>query len=609
MKVVPSRRVFLGVLAAGAASSGLFAQTPQQNSGAGQTTDGDVILKAMRDELERSKQLRVPGGSRDDIPYFISYVLDDSESVTITAALGAVTSNSRGKYRSPLVEVRVGSPDFDNTGHVYSGLYLGTRFDSEPLPLDDNYLVLREAFWLATDHAFKAAVDSIARKRASLNTAVAQPDRLPDFSKAEVVEYLRAPSVAPLDDAAWSERLARLSAIFAKYPAVLGSGIEFHSNQGTTYLVNSEGTAARYPDHAIWVMVRAEGQATDGMVLRETVTVPADRLGALPAEAEIEKIAITVAQHIDALVKAPVGVPTGENYSGPVLFEPQAGAQLFAQLVGDNSRLTRKPVTDPGRNVNVLVSEYEGRVGSRVLPEFFDVVDDPSQSTYQGRALLGAYPVDFEGVTSRAVTIVEKGKLKGFLSTRQPVKNTPVSNGHARFPGSFGARNAAISNLFVKASETASMMELKARLIQICKDREKPFGILIRKLDFPFSAGNAELQALQSTSTQSGGSARPVSPPVLAYRVYTDGREELVRGLRFSGVSSRSLRDILMASSETAVFNYVNNGAPLARIGVGGYLALTSVIAPGLLFDELELVRGQEQLEKPALVPPPGAVR
>ena len=98
---------------------------------------------------------------------------------------------------------------------------------------------------------------------------------------------------------------------------------------------------------------------------------------------------------------------------------------------------------------------------------------------------------------------------------------------------------------------------------------------------------------------------RPVSPPILIYRVYPDGREELVRGLRFKGLSSRSLRDILAASAETTIFHYINNGAPLARTGVAGYIAGTSVIAPGLLFDELEVDRIQEPLEKPPLVPPP----
>jgi hypothetical protein len=106
---------------------------------------------------------------------------------------------------------------------------------------------------------------------------------------------------------------------------------------------------------------------------------------------------------------------------------------------------------------------------------------------------------------------------------------------------------------------------------------------------------------------QSGGSVRPMSPPVLIYRVYQDGREELVRGLRFKGVSSRSLRDILAASSETAVFDYINNGAPLARLGAGGFLAPATVIAPGLLFDEMELERPQDQLQRPPIVPPPSS--
>ena len=78
-----------------------------------------------------------------------------------------------------------------------------------------------------------------------------------------------------------------------------------------------------------------------------------------------------------------------------------------------------------------------------------------------------------------------------------------------------------------------------------------------------------------------------------------------MRGLRFRGVSIRSLRDILAASAETAQFDFVNNGAPLALLGGGGLLAPASVIAPGLLFDEIEFERSQDQLQKPPIVPPP----
>jgi hypothetical protein len=89
------------------------------------------------------------------------------------------------------------------------------------------------------------------------------------------------------------------------------------------------------------------------------------------------------------------------------------------------------------------------------------------------------------------------------------------------------------------------------------------------------------------------------------YRVYPDGREELVRGLRFRGVSTRALRDILGASKETALFDFVNNSFPMAMVGGPGYMAPTAVVAPALLFDEIEFERPQEQLPKPPVVPPP----
>jgi len=67
------------------------------------------------------------------------------------------------------------------------------------------------------------------------------------------------------------------------------------------------------------------------------------------------------------------------------------------------------------------------------------------------------------------------------------------------------------------------------------------------------------------------------------------------------------LRDIQAASEELALFEYINNAAPLALLGAGGYLAPTSVISPALLFEELELELPQDQLPKrPAVAPPSG---
>jgi hypothetical protein len=560
--------------------------------------DDDPILKAMRDEMDRSRQLRVVSGQ--DVPYFFSYDLTDSENFHVTATLGSAVNVNRQHVRFPSVEVRVGDYNFDNTGHIFSGLYSGSRYDGS-WPLDDNYQNLREGFWLATDHTYKAALESLGRKRASLKNTASPPDPLPDYSKADPVVSLPKVAHRKIDDVAWTARVAKLSSVFKSYPEVLTSSVDLEVIDGITDLINSEGTAIRYADKVNWLQVRADSQAPDGMLLRDALSIQTLDVDKFASDADLEKSLRELGDHVRDLLKAPVG----SSFTGPTLFEPQAAAQLLAQVVGDNLRVPRKPLSDPGRNVNFTPSEFETRIGARVLPDWMDVTDDPTQSTFDGKPLMGYYLFDLEGVAPKPVNAIEKGTLKAFLTTRQPIKGFPVSNGHARLAGAYGASAAAIGNLFVKASESTPLADLKKRLVDMVKERNLPYGMLVRKLDYPFSGGAGDLQSLRQAGQQSG--ARAVSPPLLVYRVYPDGREELVRGLRFRGLSSRTLRDILAASKETTLFSYINNGAPLAMMNQGGYISATSVVSPGLLFDEIEFETPQEQLSKPALVPPPNA--
>lgn len=574
-----------------AASATLLLPQKQEND--------DTILRAMRDELDRSRELRAIGGG-DDSPYFFSYDLTDTIEFQVAAVLGSPISVSHVHFRAPQIEVRVGSYDFDNTGHLFSGRYSGARFDNT-FPLDDDYLALRDALWLSTDTAYKTAVESMSRKRAALNAAAAQTDKLSDFSRVEPVKSLAKVNHRKFDQSAWTARAAKLSSVFGAVPEVIASGLDFQNLDGITYLLTSEGTSIRYDDSLTWLFARAEGQTPDGMVVRDAVSFQSLDSSKLPSEAELRQGLVAVGEHVRALAHAPVG----ESFSGPTLFEPEAAAQLLAQLLGDNLRAPRKPLAEPGRNINFTPSELDTKIGSRILPDWMDIVDDPTQATWQGKPLVGFYQFDLEGVPGKPVAVVEKGVLKSFLTTRQPVRSSAVSNGHARLSGSYGARAGAISNLFIKTSQSESLPALKRKLIDMCKERNKPYGMLVRKLDYPFSAGRGELQALAQSGAQSGGSVRPISPPVLVYRVYPDGREELVRGLRFRGVSTRSLRDILAASQETVLFDYVNNGAPLASLGTGGLLAPTSIVSPGLLFEEIEFDVPQEQLPKLPVVPAP----
>ena len=556
---------------------------------------GDVILRAMRDEMERSRALRIVSL---EAPYFIEYQLEDAENFNASASLGALVNSNRVRLRVPRIVVRVGDYQLDNTNYVGTDYYGGTRWDTSQFPLDDSYNVLRRYLWLGTDTAFKAALEAYSRKRAILGNVNAAQE-LPDFWKAPPVEVIRNGSPKPVDEAQWTGRLRRLSSIFLDYPAVTSSAVEFQAGQSIQYIANSEGTRVRVPENVFEVRARATALAPDGMMLHDAVAFDAPDADRLPAGAGIERGIRELAANLSALAAA----PPGDSYTGPVLFEGTAGAQILAELLGRNLAASRRPVLPPGRTLPFAPGELEGRVGSRILPEWMDVVDDPLQTEWRGHALFGHYEVDMEGVVPKPLTLVEKGVLKNLLLTRQPVNGFSASNGHARLPGAFGARTAAIGNLFVSASESVPAAALKAKLIELCRRRNKPYGMLVRKMDFPSSATIAEARGLLAASQSAGG--RPVSSPVLVYRVYQDGREELVRGLRFRGLDTRSLKDILAASTEQYAFDFLDNTAPFALTGGAAFVSEASVVAPAILIDDLEMDRAEQAFEKPPLVPPP----
>jgi len=75
--------------------------------------------------------------------------------------------------------------------------------------------------------------------------------------------------------------------------------------------------------------------------------------------------------------------------------------------------------------------------------------------------------------------------------------------------------------------------------------------------------------------------------------------------VRFREVTVRSLRDIRAAGNDNTVFDYLENGAPFSVMGAGQYAAETSVIAPSILVDDLEIRKLDEELPKLPVVPPP----
>lgn len=585
------RRWIIGMLAAAGVCSSAWILSAERASA---DFRSDTQLRAMFDELTRSKNLKLNDLEK---PYFIEYTVSDVDQVYVSASFGGLVESNRVHLRQPRLTIRVGDYKFDNTNSIYSGAeHFGL------LPIDDDYQVLRSQLWLTTDALYKASAEQIAHKRAALRE-IQDPDTTPDLAAAKAIQVIQPAAVMQIDQKRWEQLLRQLSARFESYANVMNSEIGVRAISSTYRLVNSEGTVIRVPQRLSQIEVRSSGLASDGARVWNHQFITTLRPSELPSEDELEKIVNSTAAQTDALAKAPLA----EDYSGPVLFEQEAAAEMMAQVMTDAIRIERKPLAPPGssdRSVQAIESVWSSRIGAKVAPDWLSIIDNPREQQFHGTPLAGYYEVDDQGVPSQSVSIVEKGTFKNFLLSREPVRNFNASNGHGRLPGAYGAEQAVIGNLFVQSEQPVPEAQLKARLLQMAKAAGLKYAIVIRRLDFPSTANFRDLQNI-AREMQKDGYARTLNVPLLAYRVYADGHEELVRGLRFKEFSAKDIRDLEAASDRPYVLNYMNNGSIFNLADFGSDATTSSVVCPSLLFSSLDLGQVEEEAGRLPIVPPP----
>jgi predicted Zn-dependent protease len=512
---------------------------------------GDALLEALLTELDRSKaQLRM---DQVDPPYYIEYRVNDVDDYSAEAAFGALRENQRVRYRVIRVVVRIGDYKQDS----YYGIGMG---ETNILPLDDDPIALRHQIWLATDDAYKEAVQALTEKRAALKQFSAEASPVDDFAKAPIVSLLDPTVSLQVDEPAWKKSIEDATSLYRQYPDVQTVTASLRFSAVNEYLVNSEGTVTRTGKKLYSVQLNSTAQAADGMRLSRNPFWMVAKAEELPTRdkliAESKKMLDTVV----ALRQAPI---VEEEYRGPVLFAPDAADDVVASLVGANV-LGRKPqLGRPNRTTGAFATSYK----TRVLPNFMTVIDDPTLKDFDGKSLVGNYDVDDDGVKAQPVTLVENGTLINYLVGRQPIRDFPASNGHGRAgAGTFPAPNLGV--LVVKSSDTQSPEALKQRVIKMITEQGKPYGYRVETLG-------------------------PGNTPRLLYRIYPDGHEELVRGAVFNELDVRALRSDL-----TSVGN-----DPMVSNRAGGIA--TTVISPSLLFDELEVKRADTSKDKLPDYPPP----
>ena len=505
---------------------------------------GDPLLEALLTELDRSKaQLKM---DQVGAPYYIEYRVNDVDEYSAEAAFGALRENQHARYRVLRVVVRIGDYQQDS----YYGQGLG---QTTILPLDNDSIALRHVIWLATDEAYKAAGEAFTQKQAALKQFTADKNTVDDFARAPVVACVEPAVTLEVDEAAWKKTLEDVTNLYRQYPEVQSVSASVRFSAANQYFVNSEGTVTRSGKQSYSLEFNSSAQAADGARLSRNPFWAVANAAELPARAAFVSEAKNALASLVALRRAPI---VEEEYRGPVLFAPDAADDVVASLVGYNVLGRKPPLGRPNRTTGAFATSYK----MRVLPNFLTVVDDPTLKQFQGKSLVGTYPVDDDGVQAQAVTLIDKGTLVNYLVGRQPIRDFPSSNGHGRASyGSFPSPNLGV--LMVKSSKSESPERLQARLIQMITEEDRPYGYRVETLG-------------------------PGNTPRLLYRVYRDGHEQLVRGAVFSELDVRALRSDLIA---------VGND-PLVSNRIGG--VATTIISPSLLFGELEVKRADTSKDK-----------
>lgn len=534
----------------------------------------DAVARALKDEMNRSmKQLQL---ERLDKPYFIAYRVTEISGRAVTAHFGALVNSAESRARTLQVEVRVGDYKLDNTNFLSPSL---RGFSAgAALPLEDDYKEIRRQVWLATDAAYKRALEDLARKRAALQNKT-RTDDTPDFSQ-EPAASVDDEGVPAAVDPARMERLARrLSALYREMPDVHQGAVMVNVFNQRTWYHDSEGRLSKRFRPLAAFAANAVSQAPDGAPLARTISAHARSLDGLPAEEEL----VRRVREMGASVRDLRAAPTLESYNGPVLFEGDAAPEIFERVFVPNLLATRRPVAEGTRSVG-RESPFLDKLGARVLPEFLSAADRPALDGIAGQPLLGGMNVDDQGVPVQETALVEKGVLKTLLTTRTPVRRIERSNGHARGGG------PAPTNLVVTAENGLRPAELRAKFLDMLKAQDKEFGVIVR------SVGGA---------VQAAGAAEPALSLVLAYKVFPDGREELVRGVEVSGLSASTFKEILAASQDPAVVT----GAFRGGVMPGGHGFPTdrtvSFAVPALLFEDVTIKKISRELPKPPVAPHP----
>ena len=541
-------------------------------AGAAAQATPSPLLAVVQQEMAREMGIL---GKTDPPAYFMSYTITDSNRAEVMGSNGALLSSQENHSRWLEAQVRVGSYDLDNTHHVGNGPGDGPGSYGEPIPIEDDAGVLRRAIWRETDSQYRAAADSLIKIKTGKDVQVqTAEEHAPDFSRETPHVFYGPHASFTLDRRPWEEKARLYTKYFHQSPAILNSIATFTAQAENEYQVSSEGSRLQFGQVRYRLELFIQGKAPDGMDINRYYNFDWTDPALAPDDKTVLAQCAVLQKELEGLIKAPLVEP----FAGPAMLTGRAAAVFFHEVFGHRDEGFRQKDINEGQT-------FARKVGEQILPSFLSIVDDPTDAKLGSNVLLGYYPFDDEGTAAQRVTLVDKGVLRNFEMSRQPLIGFLNSNGHGRRQVGLPPVSRQ-GNLIVESTHQVTNDELRKMLIDEVRRQGKPFGLLIDDIAGGFTfTGRGQPQAFQVQ-------------PLVVYKVYTDNRpDELVRGVDIVGTPLVSLTKIIATGDKTEVFNGYC-GAESGSVPV-------AAAAPAMLISEMEVQKKQTSTDRPPILPPP----
>ena len=539
-----------------------------------------IVFQAMGDSLERSMKMLT--GQDSTAPYFISYTLHQDEQIQMNSMLGGIRSESQVASNTLEVQVRVGSYELDNTNFLVNRRSNNFPLTTPDVPLEFDYEILRHHLWLLTDSAYKNAVEIYGEKTTALDNNSVDYE-VADFSRQEPVTFRDNRRHGKLDRDAIAKRVNDISSVLSDYPEILNSNTAITVDIHQDYYLDSEGTSFTRVDDIAELTVVISTQAENGAPLLDTVSDVVRRSDQFQDVETFKDEVRSVAETIAAMRSA----NELENYNGPVLFVEGAAIELAAHFLGSafiaQKDAIRKLSNNQIRVASIPNNPFQTKIGARVLPREFTVYNDSLLESYNGVPLHGTIPIDAEGVLATRTNLIERGILRGLLTSRQPVEGIDQSTGN-RLAG----RGPVPTNLIIETNRGFSNEEMLEEFQLLVSDRGLEYGILAKRAVRGVGVIGSQPKSMMINEV---------------YKVYPDGTQELMQQGRVSQFVLSNFKDIIAASER------VNVKTHMGRYAVGSPPStatnIMSVATPDLLFEEITLTPAQTVRAKPPILPSP----